>query len=222
MVNNCGLGIDGSTIIAQALKKGGVNLEVIAMARNRLENQGAIEIASALENMSNIKEVHLFQDVIRKDGMIPLLKALKGKKLVTLDISDNFINEEAVEVFADFLESSESLENLNVSYCNIQEDDNERIVEALEKSKSKIQRIGYNYNELLDSELAKRFLNTLLEKNPEIKRIDIKGNEFKKSVKAYYSEKLGESSALSAYESDDDEEEEEEIDISKQFASLKI
>jgi len=132
LINNCGLGIQGATIIANALKKGQVNLEVIAMARNRLENDGTKEIASALKEMTNIKEVHLFQDVIRKDGMIPLLQALSDKKLVTLDISDNFINEESVNVFCEFLEKCETLENLNVSDCNIQEDDNEKIVAALE------------------------------------------------------------------------------------------
>lgn len=130
LINNCGLGIDGTTIIANALKTGGVNLEVIAMARNRLENQGTIEISSALKGMSNIKEVHLYQDVIRAEGMVPLLNSLMDKNLVTLDISDNFINGDAVPVFCEFLEKAKALQNLNVSDCNIQEDDNEKIVEA--------------------------------------------------------------------------------------------
>ena len=132
LINNCGLGIQGSTILAGALKKGKVNLQVIAMARNRLENQGTIEIASALKEMDDIKEVYLFQDVIRKDGMIALLSALMDKKLKSLDIADNFINDESVEKFADFLEKNETLESLNVSDCNIQKEDNEKIVAAFE------------------------------------------------------------------------------------------
>lgn len=131
LINNCGLGIQGATIIAEALKKGKINLEVIAMARNRLEDDGTKAIASALAEMPAIKEVHLFQDVIRKGGMIPLLESLMDKKLETLDIKDNFINEDSVGVFCNFLGKCESLVNLNVSDCNIQEDDNERIVEAL-------------------------------------------------------------------------------------------
>lgn len=132
LINNCGLGIQGSTIIAESLKKGKVNLEVIAMARNRLENPGTIAIASALKEMSAIKEVYLFQDVIRKDGMVALLDALMDKKVTTLDICDNFINEESVEKFSEFLEKNDSLVNLNVSDCNIQKADNKRIVAAFE------------------------------------------------------------------------------------------
>lgn len=220
LINNCGLGIQGSTILAGALKKGKVNLEVIAMARNRLENAGTIEIASALKGMDAIKEVHLFQDVIRKDGMVALLDALMDKKLKTLDISDNFINEESVEKFAEFLEKNETIENLNVSDCNVQKEDNEKIVAALEKSKAKLKRIGYGHNDLCDTEVAKRFLNTLIEKESNIQRLDIVGNEFRKAAKEYYREKVGESKYLSAFDSD--EEDEEETDLVKEFSDLTI
>jgi len=41
LINNCGLGIMGSTTIAQALKQGTPQLEIWAMARNRIEDAGA-------------------------------------------------------------------------------------------------------------------------------------------------------------------------------------
>lgn len=41
LINNCGLGIIGSTTIAQSLKQGTPKLEVWAMARNRIEDAGA-------------------------------------------------------------------------------------------------------------------------------------------------------------------------------------
>jgi len=219
LINNCGLGIQGSTILANAFKKGKVNLEVLAMARNRLENPGTIEIASALEGMDSIKEVYLFQDVIRKDGMVALLSALMTKKLGTLDISDNFINEESVEKFCEFLEKNESIKNLNVSDCNIQKDDNKRIVESLEKSKASLKRLGYNHNELFDVETAKRFIDALIQKNENFERLDIVGNEFKKATKEYYREKVGDKKYLSAFDSDD---EDEESDLVKEFSEMNI
>jgi Ran GTPase-activating protein 1 len=219
LINNCGLGIQGSTIIANAFKKGKVNLEVLAMARNRLENPGTIAIASALESMDRIKEVYLFQDVIRKDGMVALLSALMTKNLDTLDISDNFINEESVEKFCEFLEKNESIKNLNVSDCNIQKDDNKRIVESLEKSKASLRRLGYNHNELSDVETAKRFIDALIKKNENFDRLDIVGNEFKKAAKEYYREKVGDKKYLSAFDSDDDDEESELV---KEFSEMNI
>jgi len=213
------LGIQGSTILANAFKKGKVNLEVLAMARNRLENEGTKAIASALEGMDKIKEVYLFQDVIRKDGMVALLDALMTKNLDTLDISDNFINEESVEKFCEFLEKNESIKNLNVSDCNIQKDDNKRIVEALEKSKASLRRLGYNHNELSDVETAKRFIDALIQKNENFDRLDIVGNEFKKAAKEYYREKVGDKKYLSAFDSDDDDE---ESDLVKEFSEMNI
>merc|ERR1739845_218946 len=110
------------------------------------------------------------------------------------------------------------LQNLNVSDCNIQEDDNENIVEALKKSKAKLVQIGYNHNELLEHELATQFCDALLEKNPSIKRVDICGNEFRKKTKTYYREKFGENSALSQFESDDEDDEDDEPKQEKEFS----
>lgn len=41
LINNCGLGIIGSTTIAQSLKEGTPKLEIWAMARNRIQDEGA-------------------------------------------------------------------------------------------------------------------------------------------------------------------------------------
>lgn len=135
-INNCGLGIQGATTIAEALKEGKVDLEVISMGRNRLEDKGATAIASALAEMKSIREVHLFQNVIREGGMVPLLEALAGKpELHTLDISDNFINEKSIDAFCSFLEKTPSLKNLNISDCNMELDLAKRVVDALEVRK---------------------------------------------------------------------------------------
>jgi len=57
LISNCGLGIDGVTVISQSLKESGKNLEVWSIARNRAENEGAKQIALAITAMPNLREL---------------------------------------------------------------------------------------------------------------------------------------------------------------------
>jgi len=94
-----------------------------------------------------------------------------------------------------------------------------KIVSAFEKSQASFHKLGFNRNELSDTESAKKLLDTLLARNPNIQRLDIQGNEFNKSTKQYYKEKAGEKNFLSAFESGDEDEEEE---ITKAFGNLSL
>jgi len=224
-MGNGGIGIDGSTIVMKALQKGNVKLEVVSIARNRLENAGAKAMAEFLKENPAIREVHTFQNVIRKDGMVPLLDALADKKIEVLDISDNFIAEESVDKFCDFLQINETIRTLNVSDCNIDLKGSTKIVEALEKSKAILEKVGYNRNELRETKSAQQFLDTLLVKNPKMIRLDIVGNEFNKTTKEYYKTKAVGVQFLSVFESDEEDEEdnkEKEDDLVKAFGNLKI
>jgi len=223
LINNCGLGIDGCTTLSNALKTGAKNLEVWAMARNRIENPGAEQVGKAIAEMPKLKELHIFQNFIRKEGMVHVMKGLTNcPELEVLDVQDNYMKEESAENLAKIIKSCKNITAINVSDCNMEEDDNELVIEALESSELKIQKLGYNYNELT-SDQAKRLIDTLLKnESSSLKRLDIKGNEFKKSTKKYYKEALetkGLSSCLSAFESDDEEDED---DLAKNFSELKI
>jgi len=70
------LGIIGSTTISQALKQGTPGLEVWAMARNRIEDAGAMQVADALKNLKNLKELHIYQNFIRNEGMFEVFASL--------------------------------------------------------------------------------------------------------------------------------------------------
>ena len=131
-ISNGGVGPEGAVIIANALKAGKIPLEIISIARNRLENLGATALGEYLKDNKNIKEIHVFQNVIRKEGMIPLIDSLIDKDVITVDISDNFINEESVDKFCEFLEKNKSVKNLNVSDCNIDDKSARRIVESFQ------------------------------------------------------------------------------------------
>lgn len=99
-----------------------------------LKNPGAIAISEALPKLTKLKELIVFQDVIKKDGMLALLKSLTANcpDLELLDIRDNFLKEETIEEMAKLIKASKNLKALNISDCNIEEDENDSIIEALE------------------------------------------------------------------------------------------
>lgn len=139
------------------------------MTRNRAENRGAIAIAKALPHLPKLKELIVFQDVIKKDGMVELLKSLTDncKDLELLDIRDNFLKEEAVLEMVKLIKTASNLKALNISDCNIEEDENNSIIDAIESSNIKLEKLGYNYAEL-NSLQAKRLIDVLLSRVSEI------------------------------------------------------
>lgn len=46
------------------------------------------------------------------------------------------------------IKNSKHLRALNISDCNIEEEENDTIIQAIEDSPAKIEKIGYNYAEL--------------------------------------------------------------------------
>lgn len=98
LINNCGLGPEGTQIIAESLQEGAGNLEVWAIARNRAEDLGAEAVGKAVKSMPKLRQLHIYQDVIRKKGMVQLLQGLQTcAALELLDLRDNFLKEEAVD-----------------------------------------------------------------------------------------------------------------------------
>ncbi|KRX04355.1 hypothetical protein PPERSA_03595 [Pseudocohnilembus persalinus] len=222
-INNCGLGPEGTETIAQALEKGTPNLEVLAIARNRAEDKGGKAVGIAVGKMENFRELHIYQDVVRKEGMVHLLENLrKCKKLEILDIRDNFLKEEAIEEMAKLIKETKTLKGLNLSDCNMEEEDNDAIIEALQESTNDFQKFGYNYNELSGKQ-AQALLDAILKNSTKLERLDIKGNEFRKGTQKYYQDKLEEKGckeALSLFESDDEDEETQ--NLIETFSHLKI
>lgn len=133
LINNCGLGIDGVTTISNSLKTGAGNLEVWAMSRNRAENPGAQKVGEALSGLKKLKELHVFQNVIRLEGMLAIVTALQGcPDLEVVDVRDNYVKGEAAKEMGVLIEKSQKLKALNLSDCNMEKEENEFIIKALE------------------------------------------------------------------------------------------
>ena len=134
LINNCGLGIDGVTTISNSLKKGTPNLEVWAITRNRAENPGAIKIAEAISGgVKKLKEIHVFQNVIRLEGMISIVTALQEcPDLEIVDVSDNYVKEKAAQEIGILIQKCKKLKSLNLSDCNMEKEENEQIINGFE------------------------------------------------------------------------------------------
>jgi len=133
LINNCGLGIDGVTTISNSLKSGTPNLELWAMSRNRAENPGAVKIGEALSGLKKLKELHVFQNVIRLEGMVAIVTALQGcPDLEVLDIRDNYVKGEAAKEMGVLIDKSKNLKCLNLSDCNMEKEENEFLIKAFE------------------------------------------------------------------------------------------
>lgn len=145
--------------------------------------------------------------------MVKLLSSLTANcpDLELLDIRDNFLKAEAVEEMAKLIKASKNLVALNISDCNIEEDENDTIIEAIEQSENKIQKLGYNYAEL-NADQAKKLLKVLLNREVPLTRLDIKGNDFNNGTKKFYTENLrekGVSNVVSNFDSDDEDEDQD-------------
>lgn len=82
-----------------------------------------------------------------------------------------------------------------------------------------MEKLGFNYNDLTETEYAKKLLDVLLTKNAGLKRLDIKGNEMKKAAREYYKEKAKEQIKFCGFESGDEDDEDELV---KEFTNLRI
>lgn len=154
---------------------------------------------------------------MRKEGLHPLfVQLLKHcKNLISFDLCDNSVREEATVEMTNIIKNCLNLKNLNLSDC-LNENENEAIVTAFEETTNRnFERLGFNFIEL-DKDLALRLLEVVKE-CPNLKRLDITGNDFSKGLKKKYTEAFeGKEGVLSKFKDDDDEE------VLRLFEELKV
>ncbi|CAD8057804.1 unnamed protein product [Paramecium primaurelia] len=221
-LNNCGLGIRGVAQVSEGLQEGEHNLQILAIARNRAECDGAIEISKAFPTCKKLKELHIYQNGIKQKGMMELLQSLNNNcsELTTIDIRDNFVHEATTQVLSDLIINCAHLTAINISDCNIQGKQNKQILEALTKL-VKIERLGYNYAELNDVQ-GNELYEIIAKQVDNITKLELKGNEFKKATKQKFKELFAtKDKVLGAFDSDDEDEEEAD-ELQKLFSQLVI
>lgn len=126
-LSNNGLGVTGGTIVADALYAAAQELEKqgkkselrsVICGRNRLENGSAGAWARAFAAHGGLREVRLYQNGIRMEGVEALCQGLsKCADLEVLDLQDNTATLRGSRAVAAALPSWPKLRVLNLSDC---------------------------------------------------------------------------------------------------------
>lgn len=81
--------------------------------------------------------------------MLNVFAALKNcSHLEVVDVQDNYVKEMTADHVAGLIKSNSHLKALNLSDCNMTEEENAKIIAALEEAQLSLEKVGYNYNSL--------------------------------------------------------------------------
>ncbi|KAI0986718.1 hypothetical protein GJ496_009008 [Pomphorhynchus laevis] len=122
-LHNNGLGIQGARALAESLiflssRARTLKLKTFICGRNRLENEGATELAKALQLSSSLEEIQMPQNGIGAKGVLAMFEALRNhKQIKTISFNDNTITGEGTAPIAQILQEMTSLEYLNIGDC---------------------------------------------------------------------------------------------------------
>ncbi|UJR09706.1 hypothetical protein I4U23_013935 [Adineta vaga] len=119
-LNNCGMGIGGGKLLAEALiachknSGGKFALKQFVAGRNRLENEGAQALSKAFEIIGTLEVIRVPQNGIRPPGIEALANAfVQNQNLRIIDLNDNTITLAAGKL-ASAIENLPQLEILNL------------------------------------------------------------------------------------------------------------
>lgn len=223
-LNNNGLGPEGGTVIANALRDNAAvrkaipaekrsSLRTVICGRNRLEDGSASAWAEAFAAHGTLVEVRLPQNGIRRAGSVVLAEGLvKNATLEVLDLQDNTLCQPGDQAFANALPSWPDLHTLNLSDCVLSEEGEvPQVIEALANGSNPLLRTLQLQNDNLENgsvAVLARAIGTHLK---AVTRIEFQENDAEEDDAAI--ETLKENLIVRGGKflfSDEDEEEEEE------------
>lgn len=218
-LNNCGMGIGGGKLLAEALIKchensiqsGGrrFQLKQFVAGRNRLENEGAQALAQAFEIIGTLEVIRTPQNGIRPPGIEALAKAfLHNPRLRTIDLNDNTITLAAGKL-ASSIEKLPNLEVINLESSLIRTKGALAVARALVSHKN-LQELYFGCNDINTEgglEIAHAVKNM-----PNLRILDLNGNCFGNDGVDEISQVLESTSFANQMNFDDDEGSEVEDD----------
>jgi Ran GTPase-activating protein 1 len=189
-LNNNGLGPEGGTVIANALRdnaavrkaipeKDRSGLRTVICGRNRLEDGSAPAWAEAFAAHGTLVEVRLPQNGIRMDGSIALAEGLaKNPALEWLDLQDNTLSQSGDQAFATALPSWPNLRTLNFSDCVLSEEGEiPQVVEALANGSNPRLRTLQLQNDNLENGTVAVLARAIGTHLKEVTRIEFQEND---------------------------------------------
>ncbi|KAH9002719.1 hypothetical protein EDB86DRAFT_202124 [Lactarius hatsudake] len=224
-LNNNGLGPEGGTVIANALRdnaavrkvipiEGRSGLRTIICGRNRLEDGSASAWAEAFAAHGTLVEVRMPQNGIRMDGSVALAEGLaKNAALEVLDLQDNTLSQPGDRAFAAALSSWPDLHTLNLSDCILSEEGEiPQVVDTLAKGSNPLLRTLQLQNNNLDNATVSVLAGAIGTHLKIVTRIEFQENDAEEDDEATITliENLTARGGKFVFSDEDEEEEEEE------------
>ncbi|CAF0885321.1 unnamed protein product [Adineta ricciae] len=178
-LNNCGMGIGGGKLLAEALialhqnSGGKLALKQFVAGRNRLENEGAQALSKAFELIGTLEVIRMPQNGIRPPGIEALTSAfVSNQNLRVIDLNDNTITLAAPKL-ASAIEKLPKLEIINLESSLIRTQGANAIARAIFSHKN-LKELYLGCNEI-NTEGAMEIAHAV--KNmPSLRFLDLNGN----------------------------------------------
>jgi len=226
-LNNNGLGPEGGTVIANALRDNAAvrkaipveqrsSLRIVICGRNRLEDGSASAWAEAFAAHGTLVEVRMPQNGIRMAGSVALAEGLaKNAALEALDLQDNTLSQPGDQAFATALSSWPSLHTLNLSDCVISEEGEiPQVIDTLAKGSNRLLRTLQIQNNNLDIGTVSVLAGVIGTHLKMVTRIEFQENDAEEDEEDVVTlmENLTVRGGKFVFSDEDEEEEEEDED----------
>uniref|UniRef100_A0AAG5DA32 Ran-GTPase activating protein 1 C-terminal domain-containing protein n=1 Tax=Anopheles atroparvus TaxID=41427 RepID=A0AAG5DA32_ANOAO len=233
-LNNCGLGIEGGTMLAKALLEGHggsvkvgppLALRVFIAGRNRLENAGAKALSEMFATIGTLEQIEMPQNGIYHPGITALSEAFKvNPNLRILNLNDNTIGPRGAAALSEALPSLTNLKEINFGDCLLKTKGAIFIGEALHVAHLELEVLDFGFNEIgPDGGLT--LVNAAANKD-RLRSLVLNGNQFGEDYCEQMKELMlsyGRAAALGPLDEDagdnDGEEEDEEDDDEEEAGS---
>ncbi|XP_060884053.1 ran GTPase-activating protein 1b [Labrus mixtus] len=183
-LNNCGMGIGGGKILADALTEchrqssalgAPLKLRVFIAGRNRLENEGANALAKAFQLMGSLEEVHMPQNGINHAGVISLASAMRhNPELRVLNFNDNTFTKKGTLAMAQALRHLRNIQVINFGDCLVRSEGAIALAAVLREGLPILKELNVSFGEI--TEAAALVVAQAIIDKPHMEKVDLNGN----------------------------------------------
>ncbi|XP_008299154.1 ran GTPase-activating protein 1-like isoform X1 [Stegastes partitus] len=183
-LNNCGMGIGGGKILAEALIEchrqssalgAPFKLRVFIAGRNRLENEGASALAKAFQLMGSLEEVHMPQNGINYAGVMALASAMRqNPELRVLNFNDNTFTKKGTLAMAQALKHLRNVQVINFGDCLVRSEGAIALAAVLRDGLPILKELNLSFGEITEA-AALVVAHAVMDK-PYMEKVDLNGN----------------------------------------------
>lgn len=183
-LNNCGMGIGGGKILAEALIEchrqssahgAPLKLRVFIAGRNRLENEGARALAKAFQLMGSLEEVHMPQNGINYAGVMALASAMRhNPELRVLNFNDNTFTKKGTLAMAQALRHLRNVQVINFGDCLVRSEGALALAAVLKEGLPILKELNLSFGEI--TEAAALVVAQTVTDKPHMEKVDLNGN----------------------------------------------